>query len=147
MDEKMDKLRSEADTRVSSATKIIRGLLPAALYGLCGYLSGLCALPFGTYPFGVALLASADKNAPFVFLGLLISAVGRFDGGVAATFIGVYAALLLSRVLLRLTLDFPFPRSEGKRSLRELISILFLEKRGYRVLSATLGAFFISKGS
>ena len=140
----MDKLRSEADTRVSSATKIIRGLLPAALYGLCGYLSGICALPFGAYPFGVALLASADKNAPFVFIGLLISAVSRFDGGVAATFIGVYAALLLSRVLVRLTLDFPFPRSEGKRSLRELISILFLEKRGYRVLSATLGAFFIS---
>ena len=140
----MDKLHSERSAESSSATKIIRGLLPAALCGFCGYLSGLCALPFGVYPFGVALLASADKNAPFVFIGLLISAIGRFDGGVAATFIGVYAALLLSRVLIRLTLDFPFSRSEGKRSLRELFSILFLEKRGYRVLLATLGSFFIS---
>ena len=140
----MDKLRSETDTRVSSTTKIIRGLLPAALYGFCGYLSGLCSLPFGAYPFGVALLASADKNAPFILLGLLISALQRFDGGVAATFIGVYAAVLLSRVLVRLTLDFPYPRSEGKRSLKELISILFHERKGYRVLSATLGSFFIS---
>ena len=76
----MDKLHSERSAESSSATKIIRGLLPAALYGFCGYLSGLCALPFGVYPFGVALLASADKNAPFVFIGLLISAIGRFDG-------------------------------------------------------------------
>ena len=140
----MDKLHSERSAESSSATKIIRGLIPAALCGFCGYLSGLCALPFGVYPFGVALLASANKNAPFVFIGLLISAIGRFDGGVAATFIGVYAAILLSRVLIRLTLDFPFPRTDGKRSLRELLSILFLEKRGYRVLCATLGAFCLS---
>ena len=140
----MDKLRSETETRVSSTTKIIRGLLPATLYGFCGYLSGLCSLPFGAYPFGVALLASADKNAPFILIGLLISALLRFDGGVAATFIGVYAALILSRVLIRLTVDFPYPRLEGKRSLHELASILFLEKRGYRILGATLASFFIS---
>ena len=140
----MDKLHSERSAESSSATKIIRGLLPAALYGFCGYISGLCALPFGAYPFGVALLASADRHAPFIFLGLVLSAINRFDGGVAATFIGVYAAILLSRVLIRLTLDFPFPRTDGKRSLRELLSILFLEKRGYRVLCAALGAFCIS---
>ena len=140
----MDKLHSETGAKSSSATKIIRGLLPAALYGFCGYLSGICALPFGAYPFGVALLASADKNALFILLGLLISAIHRFDGGVAATFIGVYAAILLSRVLVRLTLDFPYSRTEDKRSIRELVSVLFLEKRGYRVSIAAFGSFFIS---
>ena len=140
----MDKLHSNVEAEASSATKIIRALLPASLYTLCGYLVGICALPFGAYPFGVALLAASDHNSPFIFLGLIISALSGFDGGIAATFIGVYAAVLLSRVLVRLTLDFPFSRASGKRSLRELLGILFSEKRGFRVIIATLGSFFIS---
>ena len=141
----MDNTRSDAQTREKSgASRLIHRLIPAALYGFCGYLSGLCALPFGAYPFGIALLAAADRNAIFIFVGLIASALQVFDGAVAATFVGIYAAILLLRMLLRLTVDFPYPRAEGKRSLHELATVLFYEQRGYRVLVATAGAFFLS---
>lgn len=122
----------------------LRWLIPSLLYGFCGYLSGLCALPFGAHPFGVALLSSSGRSAPFVFAGLLISALQLFDGAAAAAFVGIYSAIFLLRVLLRLSVDYPYSRSEGKRSLGELAALLFSEKRGYRVSIAAFGAFFLS---
>ena len=140
----MDKSRFEArQCETPLVTKIIEGALPAALYAFCGYLAGVCALPFGAYPFGVALLASADRRALFVFFGLLFSALSELDGMAAATFAGVYALVLLLRLLCRLTLDYPYKKGE-KRSLGELAALLFSERKDLRVLIATLGAFLLS---
>lgn len=141
----MDKTRVGDKGREGEAlSRLIRAALPAALYGAAGYLSGLCALPFGAHPFGVALLAAADRRAVFVLAGLLLSALAQFDGVAAATFVGVYAAVILLRVLVRLTLDFPYRRGEAKRTLGELAALLFGERRASRVLIAALGAFLLS---
>ena len=87
----MDKTR----TRTSSnegvlASRVIRIALIGALYSFCGYFSGLAALPFGAIPFGIALLAAADRNALFVFVGLAIASFGEFEGGSALVLFGVF---------------------------------------------------------
>lgn len=141
----MDKTRVGDKGREGEAlSRLIHAALPAAIYGLAGYLAGVCALPFGAYPFGAALLAAADRRAIFVLAGLLLSALVRFDGAAAATFAGVYLAVILLRVLIRLTIDFPYPKGEAKRTLGELVALLFCERRSSRVLVAALGAFFLS---
>ena len=120
----MEKTRTrtgKADGEVASA--ILKIALYGALYSFCGYLYGIAELPFGAHPFGIALLAAANKNALFIFIGLAISAFGAFEGGASFLLLGIYSALLLLRVLVRLTLDAP----RGKRSLGELLRMLFEE--------------------
>ncbi len=134
-------MEKTAETRIKyDVGKILKAALPKALYLLTGYLSGICALPFGAYPFGFALLAAANKNALFVYVGLVISCFVGFSETTAAIFLGIYTAELLLRVLVRLTLDYPFTRGE-KRGVREIFSLLFVEKSTYRVLVATVSAF------
>ncbi len=135
--------QSTANENKRSA-KLVLNILPAALYALGGYLTGACALPFGAYPFGIALLAASDKNAIFVFPGLVGAALTRFEGSSSAIFVGIYSALLLLRILVRLTVDARYPRSEGRRTLGELTATFFSEHVGYRVCEAALGSFALS---
>lgn len=137
----MDKTR----TRTSSnegvlASRVIRIALIGALYSFCGYFSGLAALPFGAIPFGIAMLAAADRNALFVFVGLAIASFGEFEGGSALVLFGVYAAILLLRILIRLTLD----GDKEKKSLGEIGRMLFCEQIGYRVCLSALAALALS---
>lgn len=137
----MEKTRTrtgKADGEVASA--ILKIALYGALYAFCGYLYGIAGLPFGAHPFGIALLAAANKNALFIFIGLAISAFSAFEGGASFLLLGIYSALLLLRVLVRLTLDAP----RGKRSLGELLRMLFEEQVGYRVCSSAVAAFGLS---
>ena len=137
----MDKTRTRTDSGTRAVgSGVIRIALLGALYCFGGYLCGRAELPFGAYPFGIALLAAADKNAIFVFAGLAIASFGAFEGGSSILLFGIYAALLLLRVLVRLTLDAP----QGKKSLGELWGMLFEEQTGYRVCSAALAAFGLS---
>ncbi len=111
-------------------------------YAFAGYLCGSCTLPFGALPFGFSLLAAADKNAIFVYVGVLVSALfASFDR--ALLLVGLYTSLLLLRVLTRLTLDSPFARG-SRYSPTAIISVLFCERAALRILSATLAAFAFS---
>ena len=137
----MDKTRTRTDSGTRAVgSGVIRIAFLGALYCFGGYLCGRAELPFGAYPFGIALLAAADKNAIFVFAGLAIASFGAFEGGSSILLFGIYAALLLLRVLVRLTLDAP----QGKKSFGELWGMLFEEQTGYRVCSAALAAFGLS---
>ncbi len=141
----MDRSRAQsAATEKKRPLRVMSSILPASLYALGGYLSGACALPFGAYPFGIALLAASDKNAIFIFMGLVGASLTLFKESSAAIFVGVYSALLLLRILVRLTVDAKYPRSEGKRTLGELAATLFSEQAGYRVCEAAIGAFALS---
>ena len=138
----MDKTQNrEVQTTKYDPKRLFFGLIPKALFALAGYLSGLASLPFGASPFGIALLASADKNALFVWLGLSVSAFTSFDEVKAVAFFGIYTATLLLRALTRLTFDSPFSKQDGKKSIGELLGILFSEAPAYRVLSAAISAF------
>ncbi|MBQ7375476.1 MAG: SpoIIE family protein phosphatase [Clostridia bacterium] len=137
----MDKIRTRTSTDEGAlASHMIRIALTGALYSFCGYLSGLATLPFGALPFGIALLAAADRNALFILLGLAIASFGQFEGGSAIVLFGVYAAILLLRILIRLTLG----GEKGKKSLGEIGKMLFCEQTGYRVCLSALVAFGLS---
>lgn len=128
-----------------SLSKLLRHSIPAILYGFCGYFAALCEFPFSAYPFGVALLASANKNVVFILAGSLISTVLKFDGTDAIVRAGIYIALILLRVLIRLTVDKPDECGKEK-SLRlgDAVSSLFEEHIGYRACTAAIAAFSLS---
>lgn len=137
----MDKTRTRTNESGGAlGASALTVALSGALYCFCGYLSGIAALPFGAYPFGIALLAAANKNAIFIFAGLAAASFGAFEGSSAILLFGIYSALLLVRVLVRLTLDAP----HQKKSLGELFGMLFEEQIGYRVCAAAIAAFGLS---
>ena len=136
----MDKSHdSAARTRAPEVEKLITKGVFKGIYILAGYLAGLCALPFEAYPFGVALLAAADKNAPFLYVGLALSCFFGLESGTGLLFFGIYTAELLLRVLVRLTLDCPFPKGR-RQSVGEILGSLFAERQAYRILCAAVAA-------
>lgn len=147
----MEKSQSgAARARALDVEKLITRGLFKALYVAAGYLAGLCALPFEAYPFGIALLAAADRNAVFVYVGLALSCLFGFGDGTGALLFGIYTAELLLRVLVRLTLDYPFKRG-SRQSVVELWGSFFGERVAYRVLcaavcSVALGTCFVIGG-
>lgn len=141
MDKSFENVKGKAKKEnKKDGAALLRLLTNAALYGFCGYLSGLCSLPFETFPMGVALLAACGKNAPFVWAGLIVASLVNFESGVATVFIGTYTALLLLRVLSGLI------SGEGseKRTLGEVMSSLFCESVPLRALWAAVSAFGLS---
>lgn len=120
--------------------KLLQIAIRAALYGAAGYACGIARLPFGASPFGVALLAAADRNSPFVYAGLVLScfiARGETDG---AVYLGVYTALILLRALVRLTVAADPQTLSRRRSVRELGEMLFTEPDAYRIMISAIAA-------
>lgn len=115
--------------------KILRGIC----LGICAYFSGVAELPFGARPFGVALLAASRREALFVYVGLVISALTTLDYGEAMIYFAIYTALILFRIFSRLFLEL-----RGGDTLRVSIGrafdSIFEESVGARVaLSAIFG--------
>ena len=140
----MDKTQSgiAAKKNVNDVQALVRKGTLGALYALVGYLCGSCALPFGAYPFGISLLAAADKNAIFVYIGLALSCLFGFEDTSGILLLGIYTAELFLRALVRFTLDYPFLKG-SRHSAGELVKVLFSEHVGYRVLcSAVCSAVF-----
>ena len=137
----MDKIGTRTSSKTEAlSSRVIKTALTGALYSFGGYLSGIATLPFGAIPFGIALLAAADRNAIFVFIGLAIASFGAFEYGSGIVIFGVYAAILLLRILVRLTLDAP----KEKKTLGEIAQMLFCEQIGYRVCLSALAALGLS---
>ncbi len=118
---------------------ILKKSVKKLCYVLAGYLCGACSLPFGAIPFGFALLAAANKNAVFVYAGSLLSAL-LAPADSSLLLVGIYTALLLLRILLRLTLDSPFARG-SRHSPQAILSVLFEERLSVRLLVAASTAF------
>ncbi len=136
---KMDKTAGAKSQTKYDIVKLARLALSKSIYILAGWLCGSCILPFGALPFGFSVLASTGKNWLFVYIGLIISAFSISELNSSLLVVGIYTALLLVRVLVRLTLDYPFSHRE-RRPIGELYSILFGEALGYRVLTTLIGS-------
>ncbi len=134
----MDKSREVAKYDFGKLLKWASG---GVAYAVGGYFTGLASLPFGAAPLGIALLSATDKNAIFVYLGLVLSCALGFERREGLVRLGIYTLILLLRALVRLTLDMPFDGKQKKYPLGELLSSLFSERRGYRYMIAALGAF------
>ena len=134
-----DKLRGVPD-RLASLWKTHRGgakrhakegLLGAAL-GLSGYLLGACALPFGVYPLGLALLCAAPQRIAWILVGLCASALSLGDS--AFIYIFAYATAITVRLLSKLLSE---PAGE------QASTPLFTESIYLRMATAEVSAFMI----
>ncbi len=113
------------------------------LYAATALLLGSCTLPFGASPLGVAFLCAANKRIPYILAGLSLSALFSDK---PLIMIAVYVAVLLLRVLVRLTLDPPFDndQSSGELTVAELLPSLFSENVTLRMATSCVGVFAIS---
>lgn len=124
----------------------VRTVFWGMVYGLWGYLLGSAELPFGSAPFGIALLSASDFRALYVFGGLCLNAVGSSEPMVS---LSVSAAVLAVRILSHLALDFPHRlremRAEKKkvRFFSALRSYGFEEPVGLRMATASVGVFAV----
>lgn len=110
-----------ADLRLESAA---RGIGMSAV----AFLFGGAEMLFTTYPLGMALLVSADRYVPFIYIGLIISSL--FITGMAVQLFMLYTVAFLTRV------SYSFL---GKR---ELHSSLFKEGRLFKILLSMVMMFF-----
>lgn len=120
--------------RLSNEAKGI--ILEIALFILAFALMPVRFL-FGTYPFGIALLGGAKKQAPFVFAGAILSAFFLMDSA------PVYVVALIGQLGLRIASSFvkraDFIRVElGQRQGTSIAKSLFCESKELRVAVSAL---------
>ena len=133
--------RREKET---GAIPYLRDLFFGGLYTLWGYCLGGATLPFGAGPLGTALLCAANRRVPYVLAGLLVSAWGRGD---RYLLICAYLAILLVRLLVRVSVDPPWNEGEGQaageKTVRSFYPVLFSEHIGLRAATSAVAAFGI----
>ena len=101
-----DDINEQRDTAALVAVKNIASLLLAALYGMS---EG----PFGSFPFGIALLAASDRYIPAMYIGLLLSSL--FNRGLAVSSAIVYTLVIILRLALgRLAFELSRPQTEPR---------------------------------
>lgn len=123
--------------------EIVRKIFLGMLYAFWGYVLGATTLPFGAAPFGVALLAAADRRAFFIFGGLCLWSL---SSGEAVIWLSVFAAVLLVRILVRLLLDLPArfrARRREEITVGEIGPYLLREHIALRMATAAVAAFAV----
>ena len=128
-----DRLERLWRTHKSGARRQAREGIKGAAFGLAAYLFGACSLPFGIYPFGLALLCAAPERIAWITLGLCASAF-TVEGS-AFIYIFAYATALTVRLLSKLLSESD--KGEGTPSA------LFSESIYLRIATATVSAFMI----
>ena len=69
--------------------------------------------PFGSFPFGIALLAASDRYIPAMYIGLLLSSL--FNRGLAVSSAIVYTLVIILRLALgRLAFELSRPQTEPR---------------------------------
>ncbi len=124
------------------AAEVSAQIFAGFLYAVFGYLLGICPLPFGTSPLGMAFLCVANRKVPYIFAGVCLSALSTDK---PVIWICAYTAALLIRVLVRLTLDTPWESGEesGERRIGEIWEFLFTENICLRMTTSCVGAFAV----
>ncbi len=146
MDEKQEeKILTEKDEESKKAGSVLgflKQVLLGTVWALFGYLLGGVILPFGARPFGIALLCGSDRRIFYIFAGLCLAAWGD---SYRILLIGIYASILVLRLVVRFVLDPPWQASEGKKtgeaSIREVYPLLFSEHLSLRMATSCLSAF------
>ena len=131
----------EKKRRRTSPREVVARITWGFIWSLFGYLLGLLALPFGAYPFGVALLCAAEGKTPYILAGVILSALGTDK---PVVWICAYLAVFVIRILVRLTIDQPTAESEdGELTMAEVFPKIFSENVFLRMATACVGVFII----
>ncbi len=130
----------EASRKISKKEILIESAR-ALLFGIFGLLLGTREMLFETVPLAFSLLASSTRQAPFVLIGVLLSA---FRGGEfsAPIVLGACATVAL-RILARLFLDKNAAPNPSNTGFILAVSNLFSEHTYLRMMSGAVGVFVI----
>lgn len=95
---------------------------------------------FGTYPFGLALVAACGKYTPFAFAGAILSVAFKMNGD--PVYLIAFGALMGLRIIgsLWIGADKPAKRMLGEEKKNNIISSLFCENTSVRVAICSLCA-------
>ena len=137
-----ERQEGQKESRTGSVLGFLKQVLLGTVWAFFGYLLGPVALPFGARPFGIALLCGSDRRIFYIFAGLCLAA---WRDPYRLLLLGIYASILVLRLVVRFVLDPPFEASEGKKmgetSIREVYPLLFSEHLSLRMATACLSAF------
>lgn len=118
----------------------------ALLWEICLFLLGFALMSvrflFGTYPFAIALLGGAKRQAPFVFAGAMLSVIFLLDAN------PLYVVALIAQLGLRIAASFikrsDFVKAElGQKQGTKIAEALFCEGVELRVAVSSLVALGI----
>ncbi len=141
--EKIKKSRTGTALRVSDKRELIIRSLRALAFCVLGVLFGSAEMLFETAPLGFALLAASARQAPFVFLGLVIGSLS----GAKYPLVHIVGALIvvLVRMFSRFFLDIGARKlqREAKGSIGALLADVFSEHIYLRMMSGAIGVFFV----
>ena len=128
--------------RKGEVKEILSKIFAGVLWVLVAFLLGSAELPFGAIPFGIALLCAASSKVGYIYLGLVLSAMGA-EG--AIVYFCAYTATLFIRALGRIIVDNPFDNEDedSTLTLSDVFPLLFSEHVFLRMASACIGAFII----
>lgn len=147
MDARKKQFGEESDVENAKRTdvkkrtvELLKNIFWGAIYALCGYFMGGAVLPFGALPFGVALLSASNRRVFYIYAGLCLSA---WYSPQRVLLIGVYSALILTRLLVRALIDPPWGKSDGEKTIAEIYPKLFSEHIALRMSTSAVGAFAI----
>ncbi|MBE6537998.1 MAG: hypothetical protein E7671_00850 [Ruminococcaceae bacterium] len=144
----------------SEPSVALRVLLKGLLFGVLSFLFGRTPLLLDTYPLGIALLCSAERYLPYIFVGAVLSAFTAVaeEGVIFSPYIylAAYFFVMLIRATTRIFIDRPdglcvkslFRRGgdaeEKTEQLKLLVSSLFGENVYLRMATACVSAFLVS---
>ena len=128
------------------------GAIGGVAFGFAAYFLGGCELLFSTFPLGVALLCAASRRVPYIFIGLVFSALARPEN--AAVYISTYTVTILIRGLSLFLADaLKGERAERKTPstpegaalfIRESWARLFSESVWLKMSSSAIAVFCLS---
>ena len=135
------KVKSKKEKR-----EVLLDITRAVMFGSFGFLLGRKEMIFETTPLAFALLSSSVRQTPFVLIGIILSS---FDG-TSFSLVRVLGACIVvaMRCIARLYLDkngfaSPNGKNASSDSTVPAIAQLFSENTYLRVMSASLGVFFV----
>ncbi len=130
------------DTEIKEMKRIsISKDTKAIVFEIFLFALGFALMPvkflFGTYPFGLALVAATKRHTPFVFAGALLSVVFLMEANI------VYLVALVAIFALRIATSFikksDFQKTElGKGNGKKIADLLFCEGGELRVVVSAL---------
>ena len=136
------RISSERSKREYDLSKIMRVLFPKAAFLLCGYFAGLCELPFGARPFGMALVSASGEGALTALIGACIASVVALDGFEAALYVGAYILIFAVKMIWRL-FEEGKAGNVGSTLAQRVIFGKFCEPVGLRIIFAALFAAIV----
>ena len=111
----LKKKKTDGTKQMPSLTReqILKGFSGIGLL-LLSFLLGRCEVLLSARPFGIAFLSAAEGLMIWVYAGAVLSALPVFGGTFEPILLASCTAVVLLRILIRMTVDLPYKRDSAE---------------------------------